>query len=164
LAKSVFGLTNLQDSVNGWIQNTAGEAALASNFSKANATLGSTNLSLTFVAGRSYRIEGYLIVSNSTAGEGSQFDFNGGTATITTFDVAFNAVGTNTPGTVVSTTLAGVVNYTSITGTNRIFVRGYAKVNAGGTIILRGAENTTSTGTLTLAAGSWLAAYDTVNL
>lgn len=148
----------------GWFQNYAGEASLASNFTKANATLGNTNLSVTLIAGRSYRIEGYLIVSNSTTTEGVQFDFNGGSATATTFDVAFSAVGSVTPGTVASTSLAGVLNYSVVTGTDRIFVKGYIKVNGGGTLILRAAENTTAIGTMTLAAGSWLAFYDTVNL
>lgn len=148
----------------GMIQNTGGESALASAFTNATATFASTNLSLTFPAGRSFRIEGYLIISNSTATEGAQFDFNGGTATATTFDVAFSAVGSVTPGTVASTSLSGVLNYTVVTGTDRVFVRGYIKVNAGGTFILRAAENTTALGTFTLAAGSWLAAYDTVRL
>lgn len=148
----------------GMIQNTGGESALNSAFTNNTATFASTNLSLPLIAGRSYRIEGYLIISNSTATEGAQFDFNGGTATATVFDVAISAVGSVTPGTVASTSLAGVLNYTVVTGTDRVFVRGYIKVNAGGTFILRAAENTTALGTFTLAAGSWLAAYDTVRL
>lgn len=148
----------------GWIQNSAGEAALESAFTRSDATLTSTNLSLTVIAGRSYRITGYLIVSNSVAAEGAKFDFDGGTATRTTFDVTFNAVGgTVVPGTISATALDTDLNYTSVTGTTRIFVQGYLEVNAGGTLILRASEDSTATGTMTLAAGSWLALYDTVD-
>lgn len=163
LAAGVLNVTN-GSSGTGWIQNSAGEAALESAFTRSDATLTSTNLSLTVIAGRSYRITGYLIVSNSVAGEGAKFDFDGGTATATTFDVAFNAVGgTVVPGTIAATAIATDLNYTSVTGTTRIFVQGYLEVNAGGTFILRASEDTTATGTMTLAAGSWLALYDTVD-
>lgn len=149
---------------NGWLQNSAGEGALDANFTRSNATLTATNLSYTVIAGRSYRIEGYLIVSNSTATEGAKFDFAGGTATATTFDLALDNLGTFVAGTTVSAALSTVLNYMTVTGTNRILVRGFLKVNAGGTLILRAAEDTTAVGTMTLAAGSWLALSDTVAL
>jgi len=152
------------DSGNGWCQITAGEAALAANFTNATATMANTNISLTVIAGRAYRIEGMLQVSNSTAGDGVQLDFNGGSATATTFFAAATAVGTVVSGTLSSTTLAGVINFTSITGTDYIAINGYILVNAGGTLILRAAENTHTTGTLTLGAGSWITLSDTVNL
>jgi len=164
LASGVWGVGSGGTSGTGWIQNSAGEAALESAFTRSDATLTSTNLSITVIAGRSYRITGYLIVSNSVAGEGAKFDFDGGTATRTTFDVAFNAVGgTVVPGTIAATALDTDLNYTSVTGTTRIFVQGYLEVNAGGTFILRASEDTTATGTMTLGAGSWLALYDTVD-
>jgi len=147
-----------------FIQNTGGEAVLASAFTDAVGTLTVTNLSRTLVAGRSYRIEGYLIVSNTTATDGSQFDFAGGACTATTFDAAFSNVGSVAGGTQTSSSLAGVLNYTTNTGTDRIIVRGYIKVGTGGTITLRAATNTHVAGTMTLAAGSWLAFYDTVPL
>lgn len=148
----------------GWFQNTGGEGALAAAFTKANATFGNTNLSYTLIAGRSYRIRGVLQVSNSTAGEGAKIDFNGGTATATTFFVTAQTVGTNTPGTVTATALATALNWPSVTGTNYVYLDGYIKVNAAGTLVLRAAENSTSTGTLTIGAGSWIALEDTVNL
>lgn len=146
----------------GWAQNIQGEAALTSSFTDATGTLGNTNISFNVIAGQSYRIEGYLIVSNTLAADGSQFDFNGGTATATAFDVAFSAVGSVAAGTVVSASLATVLNYTTNTGTDRVYVRGYLKVNAGGTFILRAATNTHVSGTMTLGAGSWLALTDTL--
>lgn len=164
-AIAVLKVTN-SSSGSGWIQNTAGEACLASNFTKANATLGATNLSITLLAGRSYRIEGILQVSNTVAAEGAAFDFNGGAASATTFFVAFSPKAATPPvaGTEVSVALNTKLNYTTVTGTAYIFVSGFIKVNAGGTLILQASENTTSTGTMTLGAGSWLAFYDTVPL
>jgi hypothetical protein len=76
--------------------------------------------------------------------------------------VAANAIGSVTPGTVASTSLAGVINYTVITGTDYVVLTGFLKVNAAGTLILRAAENSTALGTLTIGAGSWLALRDTV--
>lgn len=162
-AAGVFSVTN-GGAGGGWLQNKAGEGALGNAFTDSVGTLTATNLSYTLKAGRSYRIVGLLQVSNSTATDGSQFNFNGGTATATSFMVAFSAVGTVAAGTVTSTTLAGVLNYTTNTGTDYIFVQGYIKVNAGGTIALQAATNTTVSGTMTLGAGSWLAFFDTVNL
>lgn len=148
----------------GSLQNTYGEASLAAAFTDATGTLAATNLLVTLAAGKSYHFEGYLIVSNTTATDGSQFDFSGGTATATLFDAAFSNVGSVVAGTVVSSSLAGVLNYTTNTGTDRIYVRGFIKVNAAGTIILRAATNTHIAGTMTLAAGSWLAFTETVQL
>jgi len=149
--------------VTSWLQ-TAGECALASAFTDATGTLTATNLSRTLIAGRSYLIEGYLIVSNSTAADGSQFNFNGGNCTISTFDVAFTTEGSVVAGTLASTTLAGVLNYTTNTGTDRVFVKGYIKVANGGTVTLNAATNTHVSGTMTLAAGSWLKFTDVNNL
>lgn len=149
----------------GWIQSSAGEATLASAFTNSSGTLTNTNLSPgPLIAGRSYRIDGYLIVSNTNGADGVQFDFNGGTATMTGFDVTFSAVGTNTPGTVSSTSLSGVLNYTLLTGTVRIWVKGTMKCNAAGTFKLRCATNTTVSGTLTLAAESYIDLADTVTM
>ncbi len=151
-------------SVGTWYQNTAGEACLSAPFTNNTATLAVTNLSRTVKAGRSYRIEGILQVSNSTGTEGAQIAFDGGNATATTFFMSASMVGTNVAGAQVSTSLAGVINYTTVTGTDYIILRGFLKANAGGTIIVRAAENTTAAGTLTIGAGSWIALYDTVPL
>lgn len=164
LAGDVWGVGSGNISGAGWMQITAGEAALAAPFTNATAVMANTNISFNVIAGRSYRIEGILQVSNSTAGEGVQIDFNGGSATATTFFAAVTSTGTVVAGTLSSTSLAGVINFTSITGTDYIAINGYIKVNAGGTLILRAAENTHATGTLTVGAGSWIALADTVNL
>jgi hypothetical protein len=148
----------------GWMQQTSGDAALNAGFTKANASLAATNLSFTVLAGRSYRITGCLQVSNTTAAEGVQIDFAGGSATATTFFMNSTAAGSVVVGTVVSTSLAGVINYTTITGTDYLNLNGYLLVNAAGTFIMRAAENTTATGTLTVGVGSWLELNDTVRV
>lgn len=158
-AAGVLAVTN-GGSGAGWMQFLGGEAVLASPFTKNNASLASTNLSFTVTSGRSYRISGCLQISNSTAGEGAQFDFNGGGAGATTFFMSASIVGTAVAGTVVSTSLAGVINWTSVTGTDYVLLNGYLKPSSTGTFILRAAENTTSTGTLTVGAGSWLELTD----
>lgn len=148
---------------NGYHQNTLLESSLTAAFTDATGVLTSTALSVgPLLAGRSYRIEGILPVSNTATTEGVQFNFAGGTATATTFFVAAQAVGSVTAGTLASTTLAGVLNYTVITGTDYIYIRGFIKVNAAGTLILKAAENTQAIGTLTIGIGAWLACYDTV--
>lgn len=147
-----------------WIQNTSGEGALSVAFTRADATLTATNLSYTVIAGRSYRIYGVLQVSNSTTTEGVQIDFNGGSATATTFFMAATMVGTNVAVSQVSVSLAGVINYSTVTGTDYIILHGYLKVANAGTLILRAAENTTAAGTMTMGAGSWIALEDTVRL
>jgi len=152
------GATNL-----GWLQE-AGYAALAANFTDAIGTLINTNLSFTVIAGRSYQISGLLQVSNSLAADGSQFNFAGGACTATTFFMACNNIGSVVAGTVTSTTLAGVINYTTNTGTDYLVLSGYLKVNAGGTFIMKAATNTHVSGTMTLGAGSWLALTDTPTL
>ncbi len=150
---------------NGWIQNSAGEAALSSSYTNATATLTNSNLSLTVIAGRSYRIEGILQISNTVAGEGFQIDFNGGAATATTFWVAAEVIGASTPLNFASaTSLSDAMTLATVTGTVYVRINGYLKANAGGTFILRFAENSHSTGTATLGAGSWIALADTVPL
>src|SRR5216683_4795155 len=120
------GATNLA-----WLQE-AGYGALAAPFTSITNALAVTNLSFTVKAGRSYQINGVLQVSNSLSTEGSQFDFAGGSASATTFFMAANNIGTVVVGTVTSTTLAGIINYSTNTGTDYIVLIGYLKVNVAG--------------------------------
>jgi hypothetical protein len=165
VAASVVGPTDGSSSGKGWFQDTAGEAALLNAYTNATATLGNTNISPgPLIAGRSYRIDGFLIVSNSVVAEGVQFDCGGGSGTATTFAISATTGdgSTVTPGTTDSTSLTGAINYTAVTGTAYIYLRGYIKCGIAGTFILRFAENTHVTGTATLGAGSWIALYDTI--
>jgi hypothetical protein len=150
----------------GWLQNTAGEAALAAAGSNATAALGNTNLVIpNLIAGRSYRLDAFLQLSNTTPGEGAKLDLGGGTVEASNFVLAAVADnGTAVPGTTVATSLTGAINWSSITGTMYVSLKGFITVGTGGSLILRLAENTSSTGTVTLAAGSWIALADTVTM
>jgi hypothetical protein len=169
IASRVIGVADANNgSVPCWIQNTGGEAALNAAFTNSNGTLTATNLSFTLIAGRSYRIHGILQVSNSFASDGVQINFAGGTATITAGDffVGVTAIGLGTTVAVatVSTTLAGIINYSTITGTEYLVVDGYIKCLNAGTFIMKAATNTTTSGTMTLGLGSNLALSDTVRV
>jgi hypothetical protein len=147
-----------------YVQNTGGEAALAANFTNATATLASTNLSLTVIAGRNYRIEGKFYFNNSES-LGIQFTLGGGTATATTFWLSVDGyTGTLTAGTQSVTSLSSAITFTGNTGAGFVHFSGYLQVNTGGTLVVQAAESTTVSGTLTLEAGSWIALQDTVNL
>jgi len=163
LVAAVAAMTDGGNTNLGWLQE-AGYGALANDFTNATAALANTNLSFTVIAGRSYQIAGLLQVRNSAATEGIQIDFAGGAATATTFMMAANAIGSVVTGTLSSTALAGVINYSTLTGTDFIVLSGYLKVNAAGTFIMRAAENSHVSGTLTMVAGSWLSLTDTPTL
>lgn len=163
LAAGVATLTN-GSSGTGWLQNPAGEGALAAAFTDATGTLAATNLSFTVIAGRSYRITGAFQVSNTLAADGFQMDFGGGACSATTFWMAASNIGSVVAGTVVATALTTVLNYTTTTSTDYILLNGYLKVNAGGTLIVRAATNTHVSGTMSLGAGSWLEVSDVARL
>lgn len=155
LSRVVSGVIAPAGTANGWLQNTGGVAVLAANFTDAVGTLTATNLSWTVIAGRFYDIDLEIKISNSLAADGFQMNFAGGTCSATTFWAMMNTEvsgGTEVAGTLVSTTLATVLNYTTITGTNYVRIKGRLKVNAGGTLIIKAATNTTVSGTMTLAA------------
>lgn len=138
-----------------------GKICLAANVTNTNGTLASTNLSIAVIAGRSYQITAFLKLGNSTAAEGCKIDFDGGSATATTFEMAvLGTNGTITPGVTASTALATDLTFTSTTDPDYIYLQGFLKVNGGGTFILRFAENTSVVGTATLYAGSWIALED----
>lgn len=162
LAAGVVGPTNGSTGT-GWLQNEAGEASLESDFTRADDTMTATALSVTLLAGRSYRITGCLKIANSTASDGCKIDFNGGAATVTTFFAGVTFIGTVTAGIVVSEALDTDLTATVVTGTDMAIINGYVECDAGGTFILRAAEVTDGGGTLTIGAGSWLALSDTVD-
>lgn len=140
----------------GFFHPISGAGSLASTFTNATATLAATNLSFALNA-KTYLFEGMLLVSNTVAGEGIQFDFNGGAATASAF--SGNIVGSNgtiTLGTTTATSISTALTASSVTGTDAIFVSGFITVSGAGTLILRFAENTHATGTASLHQGSWL--------
>lgn len=147
---------------NGWLQ-WAGQGRLTADATKANTTFGNlTDLTLTVQAARKYIGTMRVVCNNSTAAEGIKFDFNGGTATMTSFAAAAIAQGATAPviGAVSSTSLAGVINYTTITGETVIEFSISFVSNGAGTVIPRFAENSTAVGTATVELGGFIMLHD----
>lgn len=125
-------------------------SSLTTNYTNATATFSNTTLSNTLVAGKTYSFTVQIFATNSTAADGFKIDFNGGSATATTFIAGSNtALLTGT-----SSSLVGTFSNGTLTGTNLVTISGTIIVNAGGTFIVRAAENTHTAGTLTLSTGS----------
>lgn len=128
----------------------ANSAFLASNYTNATAGFTNTTLSMTLTAAKTYAFACQVFASNSTAADGFQIDFAGGSATATTFIAGSNT--TLVTGT--TSTLAGTFSNATLTGTNLVSINGTIVVNAGGTFILRGAEVAHTVGTLSFLTGS----------
>lgn len=146
----------------GWLQ-TDGKKRVASNATNATATMSNlTDLSAPVVAARKYGGFLAVIAKNSTAAEGLQFDFGGGSATMTSFQATLvgTAIGT-TLGTTTSSAIATAVTATVATTTDVTYLI-YVTfvVNAGGTLIPRFAEVSHATGTATVELGSTLVLWD----
>lgn len=156
VAAGIVGVTGTTTTA-GWIQNSAGRVTLTSNYTNATTTFSNTSLSATVVAGRKYSGRVVLRCSDSTAAEGIKFDFNGGSATMTSFNagVVSNIQGA-TAGTTISAALATAINFSAMNGTTDhwIVIEFQMTVNAGGTFILRGAQNSHTSGTATIGTGS----------
>jgi hypothetical protein len=151
----------------GWLQNTPGRARNTADVTNATVTFANlADLTLTLKAGRKYTGVLRLLCNDSVAADGVKLDFNGGTATMTAFaaGVVGNVQGA-TAGTTVSTSLAGAVNFTAMsgTGTHYIDVAVTLVVNAAGTFIPRFAQNAHTTGTATALTGSYLWLEDSPN-
>jgi hypothetical protein len=150
-----------------WIRNNPGRKRLSANATNATATLSSgvlSDLTVTLVAGKKYTGRIVLIAKNSTAGEGLQFDFNGGTATMTNFQATVEATPVGaTIGVGNTTALATALTNTTVATTDTIYAINLTMVvNAGGTFIPRFAENSAHvSGTATVELGSHLRLDDT---
>jgi hypothetical protein len=118
-----------------------------------------TGLTANLLAGHRYTGELIVKCNNSTAAEGIQFDFNGGTATMTSFIASLGLItsGTVVPVTLVSSALATALKYTTITGETWFSIKFSFVCNAAGTFIPRFAEGVAHTsGTATVSANSWM--------
>jgi hypothetical protein len=161
---SVLAIGNgTQGDKTGWF-NYGGTSRVASDLTNATATMAAmTGLSATLIAGRFYFISLAVKGVNSAATEGLQFDFNGGTATATAFWMGAGILasgGTDVIGANISTSLAGVINFTTFTGESVIIFEGFIQCNAGGTFIPRFAENSHTAGTATVRAGTNMVLLD----
>jgi hypothetical protein len=152
---NVFQVTTTGVNVNGSI-NGGLNATLAANQTTTSATLATTTLSVTLVAGNTYTFQAELFLSDSTAVDGAKIDFNGGTATATTFIAQVTAFDTALNLSSQLAALATGASASTFTGAGAFEVHGTIFVNAGGTFIPRFAQNAHTTGTLTLAKGSFI--------
>jgi hypothetical protein len=146
---------------NGWLQNQAGRARVTANVTNATATMANlTDLSITFIGGRKYTGILTFFAKNSTPGEGLQFDLNGGTATMTSFEAGFASTPPGTGlalGTLTTTSLGTALTVNTATSGDAIYTIPITLVcNAGGTFIPRFAELSHSSGTATVELGSYL--------
>lgn len=164
LAAGVVGST-LGGANNGWIQNSAGELALNANYTNATAAFTNTNLSATVISGRTYNFTCCLFFSDSTAADGAQFDFNGGSAAMTVFRA--HATAANDAGAALavtnaaSTALATAIQVAlALTTQTCITIQGSFVPSGAGTFIVRAAQTAHSTGTLTVQRGSYISIRD----
>lgn len=144
-----------------FVRQSSGELALNADYTNATAGFTNTTLSTTVTSGRTYSFTLVLLFQDSTAADGAQFDFNGGSAAATSFRahcIADNAAG----GTLVltnaaTTTLATAVQVAlALTTQTQLVCNGTFVPSGSGTFIVRGAQTAHTTGTLTIDRGSWL--------
>lgn len=162
-AAGVIATTNGSSGA-GWLQHTGGDSRNASNVTNNTTTPAAiTGLSSTVAAGRKYKGELTLFLSTDQAAEGMLIDFDGGTATMTSFSafISSNVQGA-TLGTTVSSAIATDLNATALNGTgiNGIVIQFTFVVSVAGTFIPRIAQNTHASGTITCILGSTMTIKD----
>ena len=142
----------------GWIQQAAARSMLAGDYTNATAGFTNTALSITVITGRKYTFSLTLFLIDSTAAEGAQIDFNGGTAAATNFRVHclhYDQTAAVLKSTQI-TALASVADSVASTGTgqNMVTCSGSFEPSGTGTFIVRGAQISHASGTLTINRGS----------
>lgn len=149
----------------GYIQNTRGEVALNADYTNATATFSSTALSVDVVSGRTYSFDLGITFADSTAADGAQFDFNGGSAAATNFRV--HCIATNAAGAILAqsnaaATALATANAVTLALTTQadLSCHGSFVPSGSGTFIFRAAQSAHTAGTLTIHRGSWLSVRD----
>jgi hypothetical protein len=121
-----------------------------------NATTTKTNitgLSWTLSGSTTYSFVIYLILTSGAGG--SEYDFNGGTATATTFNATSCSTTSNNASVFsLNTTALNTALFTGGATCTFTVLQGTITVNAGGTFIPRFSQNTAS-GTTSVLVGSW---------
>ena len=97
-----------------------------------------------------------LFFSDSVAGEGAKFDFDGGAATATNFVSNCQMLDVALLLSAESTAIATDFAAATTTGASALKCSGSFEVNAAGTFIPRAAQNSHATGTLTVKRGSYV--------
>jgi hypothetical protein len=162
VAAKVISATDGSTSAAGWLQD-AGHKRVATNATNATATVAAlSDLTFNVQAGRKYAGEFSFIAKNSTAAEGLQFDFNGGSAVVTSVQFLFRSTPQGTTlGTTQSTALGAAITATTATTGDVVYTIFFTVVvNTGGTLVPRFAEVSHTSGTATVEAGSVGFIYD----
>lgn len=141
---------------NGWIQNTSGRCFITSDATNSTATLSNTTCSITVVSGRKYSFQVSFFISDSVAGEGAKFDFDGGSAAATNFRAHCTITDTALLLSSQVTALATDIAQATVTGSSLFQCTGSFEPSGNGTFIPRFAQNSHSSGTLTLFRGSYV--------
>lgn len=125
-----------------------------------------TGMTVTVEAGTLYHFECDLQLTGgddeATASRGIDFDFDGGTATITAVSYGYDRITGTTSNSVQEVTSLATDITDSITGTKRRYwISGYINVNAAGTIVMRikpnvGSGPSNGAADPTVHAGSWM--------
>jgi hypothetical protein len=146
----VNGVIATAGTANCWIQHTGGTGRVTADVTVTDTTpVVLTGASLTVLAGRRYSGMVILPVSNTVAAEGARVDFDGGTATWTSFRAALvGALPGSTTGVIVSAAIATDLTVTTLSGTGVHFLvfEVDGQCNAGGTLVPRGAKDSTGGG------------------
>ena len=147
LAAGVIGTTDGSTGT-GWIQNSAGSSKVAlGGGTNVTITPADTGLSVTLKAGRKYHFKVILWVTETTAADGLRVDFDGGTATMTSFRQNGYVSDTVSVRPLAQTTaLATDVTDTTTTGAAMAVFEGTLLVNAGGTFVPRYAKEADAAG------------------
>ena len=136
----------------GWLQVTSGRSVGTAGATNVTITPATTGCSVTLIAGRKYAFKLVLWTTNVTAADGLRVDFDGGTATMTSFMQNGFVTDTASVRSLPQTTaLATDVTDTTTTGAAMSVFEGYMVVNGAGTFIPRFAKEADAAGaTITL--------------
>lgn len=144
-----------------WFQATAGRSRVTSNVDNATATMANiTGLSATVKAGRKYSGEMVIYCSTDVEADGIKIDFDGGTATMTSFQAHYldwNDVG---PTSARTSALATDFEVAALQAGTCLHVKFSFVCNAAGTFIPRFAQVAHTTGTATVTTNSFMLIED----
>jgi len=101
-----------------------------------------------------------LYSADSTAGDGAQFDLNGGSATVSAIVGQIVTFDSTTLFVTRITALSTAQSIATYNNSGMQFITGTFTASSNGTFIVRAAQNTHSTGTLTISQGSWMRVWD----
>lgn len=138
----------------GWVRRANGDSYLAADQTNATDTLASTTISTSVVTGRKYTFKAIFYLADSVAAEGAKLDFDGGTATATSFRVHCTGFDSALVLSSQSSALATDFTIATLTGDGVVECHGSLETSSTGTFLPRFAQNTHATGTLTLYRGS----------